>query len=346
MNKTVDGKNPFRQTVVYLFLLPALLCATGYGLYQALKKGNPQPEHGQTSFPTFAKGEPVQTNLGSEIAGGFQGDVHPALHGQTTLTLTADWAPVGNGNYASEMMPPEMCAYIVTLKPAIPQQDYSERDFSGFLPKELNAAGQAWTLDPERLLKFLRQFQSAASLNLVAQGRRFGPDGAFAVLRGVSPAHYDIAFRVHAEFDVTPANWTALIPGPDKVWYTPSYFSGRMIVNRQSGTVDYFRMGLATDTTLNVHITAAINQRTMDSHDIVRVDRMELVGGNTALANQEIPWSEELTDEAVYRQLQRAFYKFAEINWLPFEQVQAAARENNKPIFAMVLWGNLDDQSC
>jgi hypothetical protein len=183
-------------------------------------------------------------------------------------------------------------------------------------------------------------------MHLVAQGRRVGPDGAFAVLRAVSPARLDIALRVHAEFDVTPITWDADMPAPDQVWYTPSYFAGRMIVNREQGTVEYFRLGLATEATLNVHLTAAHTRRTADSHDIVRVDRMELVGGNAELAGQELAWREAIPDADAHQRLRRPFYKFAEINWLPFGEVLAAAREKKRPIFAMVLWGNLDDQSC
>ena len=38
-------------------------------------------------------------------------------------------------------------------------------------------------------------------------------------------------------------------------WYTPAYFSGRVLVNRRTGTVDHFRLGLAGDKALNVHLT-------------------------------------------------------------------------------------------
>jgi len=342
MKESLDAKANGMHKLWYVVLLPLLVGGFGYGVYR-LTRTSEQPA--AEPQQVFTKGEPVVTNLGSEIEGGFQGDVHPILHGQTKLALTAHWDKVANGNYVSEMMPPAMCAYILTLEPEIPQQEYSQADFSAFLPQEVVLAGQSWTLDPSQVVTFLKQFRSTASMQLVAQGRRFGPDGAFAVMRGVSSTHLDIAFRVHAEFDITPTIWNEPFPGPDQVWYTPSYFSGQMIVNRESGTVEYFRMALATEATLNVHITASHTQRTMDSHDIVRVDRMELVGGDVE-AGSETVWSDEISAQAAHQQLKRAFYKFAEINWLPFEQVKAAARENNQPIFAMVLWGNLDDQSC
>jgi hypothetical protein len=307
-----------------------------------LRPGEGSAQAGKTSY----KGEPVALNRVADLERGFQGKVHPILHGRTKLTLTAHWGQVANGAYISEMMPPEMCEYFLSLKPEIPRQEYSERDFSAFLPEHLGSPGQMWSLDEKRVLPFIKQFQRSASMHLVAKGRRVGPDGAFAVLRAVSPTYLDLAFRVHAEFDVTPITWDATMPRPDQVWYTPSFFSGRMIVDRGKGIVEYFHLGLDTTATLNVHLTAAHTRRTMDSHDIVRVDRMELVSGNVELAGQELAWSEAIADAAAQQQLKRVFYRFAEINWLPFQEALAAAKDKKRPIFAMVLWGNLDDQSC
>ena len=38
-------------------------------------------------------------------------------------------------------------------------------------------------------------------------------------------------------------------------WYSPAYFSGRVLVNISTGTVDHFRLALPTDKMLNVHLT-------------------------------------------------------------------------------------------
>lgn len=132
-------------------------------------------------------------------------------------------------------------------------------------------------------------------MELKAQGRRLGPNGSFAILRAKSAAYLDIAIRVHAEFDITPITWSAEMPEPDQVWYTPSYFTGRIIVNRETGSVDYFHLALPEDTTLNVHVTVSLNHRTMDSHDIVRVDRMELIGGDAEFATKELLWDEAIS---------------------------------------------------
>jgi hypothetical protein len=40
------------------------------------------------------------------------------------------------------------------------------------------------------------------------------------------------------------------------------------------------------------------------------------------------------------------FYRFQEIAWVKPEQAVEEARKQNRPILAIVLWGDLDDQSC
>ena len=80
-------------------------------------------------------------------------------------------------------------------------------------------------------------------------------------------------------------------------------------------------------------------------HNIVRVDRMELTGGERELV-ADIDWEHAIEADVARHKLKKVFYKFMDINWVPAGQVLEAARESNKPIFAMVMWGALDDQSC
>ena len=112
--------------------------------------------------------------------------------------------------------------------------------------------GQLWAFDPEKAAVFLKQFHPAVSVHSASVGRRPGPDGAFAVLQGVSASYLDIVFRVHAEFDLAPksGNFPALY-----VWYSPACFLGRIVVNRGEGTVEYFQFGVPTDMALNIHGT-------------------------------------------------------------------------------------------
>src|SRR5262249_27482165 len=151
---------------------------------------------------------------------------------------------------------------------------------------EVRQPGDLWSLDADKIAAILKQFHSQPKMHLVAPGRRAGPDGAFAILRGISPTYLDIQFRIHAEFDVTADN----APAGVHAWYTPAYFSGHLLVNRRTGTVDHFRLALAADKAFNVHLTVASRNLGELPRDIVRVERMELTGGDGGLVDK-IPWT-------------------------------------------------------
>jgi hypothetical protein len=337
--------NPARRKTLGL----VLLLLAGVASYGAYRMGRPRVDSTPVSTPAKPyHGEPVSLNLPPEIVDGFRGEIHPLLHGPTNLELAAGWAFDESEEYKAKLK--DLDGYFsLDLKPAMARQTYTAPDFSALLPEKIAGVGQTWSLNPDKLTNMLRQFHPSASMHLSADGRRFGPDGAFAILRAVSPSYLDISLRVHAEFDVTtevkdrrPA-W----PPVEQSWYTPAYFSGRMILNRDKGTVEYFRLGVPTDLLLNVHLTVRNRTITMKpiSHFMGRVERMEICGGAVP-ATLDAESGESIAGAEADRRLQSVFYKFMEIHWRPFEQVLAEARDENKPILAVVLWGNLDDQSC
>jgi hypothetical protein len=336
-------------------LVVALVLAVGAVAYLSQYRGGagrdgPAPAGQSPAGPKSAgllQPVPVALNRGPEVRDGFRGEVHPLLSGQTRLEVTAHWTSVGKGrDQMHRDLHPKLYAWFTELQPAQPRQTYTEREFSAFLPQTVGEVGQLWALDPDKMLSFLRQFHPRPSMNLVASGRRAGPDGAFAILRAVSPSHLDIAFRLHAEFYLTPDDWPANRP-LFRAWYTPAYFSGRVLVNRQTGTVDHFRLGLANDKALNVHLTVEAKgiRDTRQAHDIVRVERMELTGGDDGQA-ESIPWTRALTPAETQSRLAKVFYRFLEIDWMPFDRVLAQARSRGRPIFAIVSWGSFEDQSC
>jgi hypothetical protein len=292
---------------------------------------------------------PVALNQGVQIPDGFRGEVHPLLFGKTRLEVTADWSPVGKGRDGlHRSVHPMFYSWFTELRPAQAKQTYTERYFSAFLPKKVEDVGQLWALDSDGVLRFLKQFHPRPSIHLVAPGRRAGPDGAFGLLRAVSPSCLDIVLRIHAEFYLTPDDWPANIP-PVGAWYTPAYFLGRMIVNQRSGTVEYFRLALVTDKSLNVHLTVDAPGRGLSgqAHDVVRVDRMELTGGNGSLVeNSGASWTKALSLDKAERRLAKAFYRSLEIDFVPLEQALVLARSRGRPIFAIVSWGSFEDQSC
>jgi hypothetical protein len=294
---------------------------------------------------TGPKPVPVAINRGPEVRDGFRGDAHPVLFGHTQLEVKAEWTPIGKGrDQLDAHLDKRVYAWFTDLSPAQPRRTYTEHDFSAFLPSNVGEVGQTWAIDPEKVLVFLKQFHPRPSLHLVAPGRRAGPDGAFAILRAMSPSHLDIVFRIHAEFYVTPDEERASY-SPISAWYTPAYFTGRVLVNRQKGTIDHFRLALANDRALNVHLTVDRASTSTQPHDIVRVDRMELMGGDGILIDK-IPWTIALPLADAQGKLAKVFYKSLEIDWVPVDQALARARNLGRPIFALVSWGATDDQSC
>lgn len=286
----------------------------------------------------------VPANRSADVSDGFRGDAHPMLHGRTPVEVAARWTPIERGQLKLEA-PEEVLTWYTNLRPAVPRAAYAPRDFSAFLPAGRAGVGQVWAIDPGRMKGFLRQFHPGPQMHLSATGRRAGPDGAFAVLRAVSPSHADIAFRVHAEFFVTPP-----VQGELRsvyAWLTPAYFRGRLVVNKETGTVEYFQLAVPTEKALNLFLT--VNPSLLNipklGHDIIRIDRMELEGGDGRLADSHI-WSDSIEPGEAARRLARVFYKFEEIDWVPAEQVAARARSRDRPIFAIVSWGSTDDQSC
>jgi hypothetical protein len=320
------------------------------GIEAVAQIDNREPEKLSPPYQPIA----APANRSGEVPPAFRGAVHPVLNGKTRLAMAAHWTHVsGPGrDHLEKVIPPTVYAMFTDLKPAADSSIYTERDFSRLLPESVESVGQLWEIDSDAVVPFLRQFHPQPAMHLIALGRRAGPDGAFGILRAVSPTHLDILFRIHAEFDV------AL-----NVWYTPACFWGRMIVNKENGTVESFRLWLPTDQPLNVHLTvaASIPQGTVQQpaifrkiesgdrvgtrRDIVHVDQMELVSENPELASQ-LDWPDSIEMDRAKRELTKSFYAFANINWVPWESALSAARQQDKPILAIVLWGALDDQSC
>jgi hypothetical protein len=318
-------------------LLPAHKRAGAKSAAAAQAQAEPDPAAQRTRIP-------VALNRGPEVLDGFRGDVHPLLHGQTRLKVTAHWARVGEGrDRIHRNVHPEVYAWFTELQPARPRHTYTARDFSAFLPETVGKVGQLWALDSDKVAEILKQFHPRPRMHLVSEGRRAGPDGAFGILRAESPSYLDIAFRIHAEFYLTPDDWDPR--APVGAFYTPAYLAGDLVVNKGTGTVDYFRLGLPTDKALNVHLTADVAHGSLDYHDIVRVERMELTGGNGNLV-ENIAWTDALKPAEAQARLAKVFYKALEIDWVPFAEARALAQSRNRPIFAVVSWGSIDDQSC
>lgn len=277
----------------------------------------------------------VVAHRASEIPEGFRGDVHPLLAEAKTVEVVALWARVGTGRGLKlGYFPEQFYGPFRELRVAEARRIYTASHFSAFLPndEDFSSVGRMWAVDLEKVSDFLSQFHTGISMKLRSTGRRAGPNGGFAVLRAASPTHAEIVFRVHAEIDVAPG-----------LFYTPAHFSGSLIVNKQSGTIENFTLGIPTDRTLNVTLSAILPLEALV--EIVLVRQMELRSIRDD-GSQSLDWTEAIDLAEARHKLKEAFYGFMEIDWVSAEQALSLARKNDKPIFAVVTWGAIDDQSC
>ena len=313
---------------LFLTSVAALLSGCGAG-------GDPEPSAAvrMSEDSASAISQPVELNPGVELSAGFSGERHAMLHGETRVPLLAYWSAVPTGR-ALELgyFPEPFYRPFRSLSPAIHSRTYTELDFSGFLPVEIDEPGQLWAIDLHRSRVFLQQFHPGARMKVGSPGRLAGPDGGFAALRAISPTHLEIVFRVHAEFLIEP-----------DAYFTPAHFRGEILIDRVKGTVQYFRLGLSTEPALNATLTVRLPTEAL--LDIVRVERMELVGGDPAL-RADHTWTSEILRQDAEETLARVFYTFLDIAWVPFESALPEANRTGRPLMAVVLWGALDEQSC
>ena len=224
----------------------------------------------------------------------------------------------------------EQALELFNTKPMYPLKDYSTTDFQVFLPSSTAKVGDIWELDPEGILPFLCQFHSGAATEITIFSRRIHKsEGAKACLRAISPNYAEIVFRIHAQF-VLDASGVRLLP---------AQFAGRLMLNHTEGVVVAFSLLLPSRNS-NVDVNA------FRAADVAFIRRMELSTLSSGLSTHEITWETAITEEEARKKLATAFYKFAEIEWIPIEDTVELAKGTNRPIHALVLFGTLDDESC
>ena len=133
-------------------------------------------------------------------------------------------------------------------------------------------------------------------------------------MRARSGQHWDILFRVHAQFVLAP-----------RVFLTPGQFAGRLILNPTEGTVDYVAFSVPTERHTNIDVEVLTGDRAVA---LAFVPRMELVGGELA-SSEAIAWGEEMDHEEGRRLLSSRFYAFQAIDWVPLERALERAQKRN-----------------
>jgi len=246
------------------------------------------------------------------------------------LELRAFWEPCRTSTYGLFEQTPALRA----PAPARERDRYDGPLFRTFLPRAPVALGEVWEVAGTEVLEFLRQFHAGA----VQQARFSGGEvpGTYACLRAVSARAFEILIRAHASFHLE-----------DGVIYKPGQYEGRLVVERGSGALLWFQLALPsrdTNVDVNVPYEDVEGGRTVKhmSADIGWVPRMELTSGDPPA----FEWSRELALDEARLALRRAFYRFAQLDWLPFEEAVLRARQEQKPLHLVLLFGVLDDDSC
>ena len=269
-------------------------------------------------------------------------NIRDILNEEATIKVEAYWQPIADASLGLPNHSPEHVALFGDLSPALPSQEYEADAFKAFFPNGSVDVGSVWELDANEVIPFLRQFHPGATAEMHINpgawrdedGRRvvvsgMESDGAFACLRAVSQGYAEIIFRIHAEF---------LLDKDADAYFTPAQFTGRLILNRNDGTIREFWLYLPPRNT-NVDINA------FGAADMVFVPRMELIAQNSH-DQSDIVWKTAITEKEGQDLLEASFYKFAEIDRLPIEEVVVQAQEKNRPIHVLMTWGVFDDESC
>ena len=268
------------------------------------------------------------------------------LDTKETVQVKAYWDPIADSSLGMPDQSPKHVALFRNLSPAHASREYEIDAFKVFFPKGTVPVGRVWKLDVKAVIPFLQQFHPGATGEMHINpggdaaieilGRRIvlikvglESEGAFACLRALSPTYAEIVFRIHAEFQLDKKV---------RAYFTPAQFTGRLILNRNNGSIREFSLYLPPRNT-NVDINA------FGTADMVFVPRMELIAQNAHDAIT-IVWETAITDDQAKDLLEASFYKFSEIEKLPIEEAIAQAQAENRPIHVVLTWGVFDDESC
>ncbi len=224
---------------------------------------------------------------------------------------------------------------LTNLGVAVPEKAYSASVFRAFLPDAAVSVGNLWQIEETGALELLRQLHPNPRLDM----RDYGDPGLWACLRAYTDEFADIVFRIHTEFRLGDG------------WFTPSQFTGHLVMNRQEETVAFFQMRLP-EGPVNFEVGWEDENSWCDSNWIADTGfcaQMELRAGNedvlqnitTRASNSTV-----ITQEEAERALNCQFYKSEQINWVPMEMALELAQAQQKPLHAISIDGPLADEVC
>ena len=229
---------------------------------------------------------------------------------------------------------------LANLRVAVPKKEYFASVFRAFLPGEAVSVGNPWQIEEAGVLELLRQLHPNPNLDM----RDYGDPGLWACLRAYTDEFADILFRIHAEFKLGDG------------WFTPSQFTGHLVINRLEETVSFFQMHLP-EGPVNFQVSWQDEKNRDDDSNWVAdtgfCAQMELRAGPedvlrdiTTRLESAMSDSNAITHEKAERALNCQFYKSEQINWVSMEAALELAQAQRKPIHAISIDGPLADEAC
>eukprot|EP00118_Oscarella_pearsei_P024811 m.306845 g.306845 ORF g.306845 m.306845 type:complete len:404 (+) comp41642_c0_seq1:131-1342(+) len=199
---------------------------------------------------------------------------------------------------------------------------------------------------------------------------RFEPQGTIGLIRAENEEYVEIMFRCHAEFQL---NEPPMFP----FWFTPGQFTGHVIMKKNGSHVRHFKMFVPTNKSLNVDMEWMTGPATsLDPNDpdgsfqgnnqvdIGYMAEMRLESTRSSYfpmlpdeneedyfkraskEDEEIKWNKEISRQEALEKLERYFFPFKKVPYLPFKEAFSLAKAEQKLMHLIMLWGALDDQSC
>ena len=212
------------------------------------------------------------------------------------------------------------------LRIAEPEKHYPASVFHAFLPNKAVSVGEIWKIDEEGTLELLRQLhpKPRVDLGLDAGDSR----GLWACLRAYNDGFAEIVFRIHAEFVLNDGR------------FTPSQFTGHLLINRISEKVASFKMYVPKGV-----LNFDVGRNSTRNIDVGFCPQMEL---HTEAQNvlEDTEFTESIIQELVERKLILRFYKSQQINWVSLEEALEMTAEQQKPVHVISIDGPLADESC
>ncbi len=247
---------------------------------------------------------------------------------------------------------------LANLQVAEPEKQYPTAIFRAFLPTEAGlrrgrgegffqrlqrllhenptsrgnsvSVGEVWQIERSGLLALLKQLHPNPHLDMHIN---WGDSrGTWACLRAYNAEIAHIVFRVHAEFRLADG------------WFTPSQFTGHLIVDRTAGKVVFFQMYVPQGT-LNFDVNRYRYGDTTFTTDAGFCPQIELRAGTETII-QDIQFSEAIPLSEAERLLTLRFYKSQHINWVSVDAALEMARAEQKPIHIVSTDGPLTDEAC